>query len=81
MYTYILQENVLTDNTLIVASKGKVFSNGIKAIIKENTFLNAWQDRETVKHFRTEKSLMKYLNKHYKEIVYDIDLTDTCFGC
>lgn len=81
MQTYLLQENVLTDNVLLVADKGKVFKNGIKAIVKENTFLNEWQDKETVKNFRTEKSLMKYLSKHYKEVVFEIDLSNTCFDC
>jgi hypothetical protein len=78
MQTYLLQENVLTDNVLLVADKGKVFKNGIKAIVKENTFLNAWQDKETIKNFRTEKSLMKYLSKNYKEVVFEIDLSNTC---
>jgi hypothetical protein len=82
MQTYLLQENVLTDNVLLVADKGKVFKNGIKAIVKENTFLNAWQDKETVKNFRTEKSLMKYLRKQYDEkVVFEIDLSNTCFDC
>jgi hypothetical protein len=82
MQTYLLQENVLTDNVLLVADKGKVFKNGIKAIVKENTFLNEWQDKETVKNFRTEKSLMKYLRKQYDEkVVFEIDLSNTCFDC
>lgn len=79
MESFVLRENVLTDNVLLVASKGKSFRSGIKAIIKENTFQNAWQDKETIKKFRTEKSLMKYLNKHYKEVVEDLDFSDTCF--
>jgi hypothetical protein len=82
MQTYLLKENVLTDNVLLVADKGKVFKNGIKAIVKENTFLNEWQDKETVKNFRTEKSLMKYLRKQYDEkVVFEIDLSNTCFDC
>jgi hypothetical protein len=81
MQTYLLQENVLTDNVLLVADKGKIFKGGIKAIVKENTFLNEWQDKETVKNFRTEKSLMKYLSKNYKEVVCEIDLSNTCFDC
>ncbi len=81
MNSYLLKENVLTDNVLLVAEKGKVFKGGIKAIVKENNFLNAWQDKETVRNFRTYKSLMKYLNKQYeKEVVEEIDLTETCFN-
>ena len=45
MNSYILQENVLTDNVLLVASEGKVFKGGFIAILKENVFLNAWQDK------------------------------------
>ena len=79
MNSYLLRENVLTDNVLLVASKGMIFKNGIKAVVKENTFQNAWQDKETIKNFRTEKSLMKYLSKHYeKEVVEDLDFSDTC---
>ena len=77
MNTYLLRENVLTDNVLIVASKNKVFKGGYVAIIKENSFLNSWNDRETVIRFRSFKSLMRYLNKHYKEVVDDFDFTGT----
>ena len=51
MYQYLLQENVLTDNVLTVANKGKIFKGGYIAIVKENVFLNAWRDVETVKIF------------------------------
>jgi hypothetical protein len=70
MQTYLLQENVLTDNVLLVADKGKVFKNGIKAIVKENTFLNEWQDKETIKNFRTEKRINTKYHKqtNQKEI-------------
>ena len=51
MQQFILKENVLTDNVLTVPSKGKIFKGNYIAIIKENTFLNAWQDKETVKKF------------------------------
>jgi hypothetical protein len=78
MQSYLLQENVLTDNVLLVANKGKVFKGGYKAIIKENTFKNAWQDKETITRFRSVHNLMKYLNKHYKEVVEELDFTDSC---
>jgi len=79
MYTYLLQENVLTDNILLVAEKGKVFKNGIKAIVKENTFLNAWQDKESIKRFRSVNSLNKYLSKHYtEEEIEHLDFYNTC---
>lgn len=61
---YIVRENVLTDNILKVAPKGKIFKGGYVAILREYTFQNAWQDKETVRSFDT---LNKYLAKHYTE--------------
>lgn len=62
---FILQENVLTDNVLILADEGKVFKGGYIAIIKEYTFLNSWSDKLGVKKFRSEERLHKYLEKNY----------------
>lgn len=64
---FILRENVLTDNILKVAPKGKIFSGGYVAIIKEYSYQNPWQDKETVKRFRKFETLHKYLEKHYTE--------------
>lgn len=64
---YIVRENVLTDNILKVAPQGKIFKGGYVAILREYTFLNAWQDKESVKRFRNFNSLQKYLDKHYTE--------------
>lgn len=62
---YILRENVLTDNTLHIAPKGKIFKGGYVAILKEYTFQNSWSDKETVKRFRSFDTLRKYLDKNY----------------
>lgn len=70
-YNYILKENVLTDNTITVPPKGYIFKGGYIAIVKENTFLNSWQDKETVTRFRSKERVKKYLDKNYKE--NDID--------
>lgn len=78
MYSYLLRENVLTDNVLLVASRGKIFKGGYIATIKENVFLNEWQDKETVKKFRSKNSLFKYLNKSYKEELEEFDFCGTC---
>ena len=67
MNSYLLRENVLTDNVLLVPSKGKIFKGGYVAILREYTFQNAWQDKESVKRFRNFNSLQKYLDKHYTE--------------
>lgn len=76
MYQYVLQENVLTDNVLIVPSKGKIFKGGYIAIVKENVFLNAWQDVETVKRFKSKNRLLKYLIKNYPE--NELDFIGSC---
>lgn len=65
METFILRENVLTDNVLFIASKGKIFKGGYVAILKEHTFLNAWNDKETVKRFKNYDTMKKYINKKY----------------
>lgn len=74
---YILRENVLTDNILKVAPQGKMFKGGYVAILREYTFQNAWQDKETVKRFRNFNTLNKYLARHYtEEETEHLDLTD-----
>lgn len=72
METFILRENVLTDNILYKADENKVFKGGYIAIIKEYVFLNEWNDKEIIKKFRTEKSLEKYLDKNYKDLDLEI---------
>lgn len=74
---FILKENVLTDNVLIIAEKGKIFKGGYIAIIKENEFLNSWQDKETIKGFRNKDRLIEYLDKNYPQVDY-IDSEGTC---
>jgi hypothetical protein len=78
MLQFILKENVLTDNVLLVAEKNKVFKGGYIAIIKEYSYSSAWSDKEHIKQFRSLKALSKYLDKNYKCI--DIDLTDSCIN-
>ena len=75
---FLLKENVLTDNLLEVPTKGYIFKGGYIAIVKENVFLNAWQDIETITKFRKKSRLMKYLDKNYsKEVVCNLDFTGT----
>ena len=63
--TFILQENVLTDNTLLIADEGCLFKGGYVAIIREFIYANEWSDREVIKKFRTLESLNKYLDVKY----------------
>ncbi len=74
---FILRENTLTDNVLLIAEKGKIFKGGYIAIIKENHFLNAWQDKETITRFKSVDRLNAYLDKHYPLVDY-IDFEGTC---
>ena len=75
MREFILKENVLTDNVLAIADKGKIFKGGYVAIIKEYEFLNSWQDKENVKRFKHKHTLNAYLDKHYPQA--DIDFEGT----
>ena len=72
MQTFILQKNVLTDNLLFLSDKGKIFKGRYIAIIIEFEFQNNWSDREKVKRFRSVNSLIKYIQKNYKD--FDINL-------
>jgi hypothetical protein len=73
---FILRENVLTDNILAIANKGKIFKGGYIAIIKENQYQNSWSDKETIKRFRSIDILNSYLDKHYSQA--EIDFEGTC---
>lgn len=72
MQTFILKENVLTDNVLYLADKGKIFKGGFIALVKEFTFETSWTDKETVKRFRKEEQLKKYMGAKYPE--FDLDI-------
>lgn len=77
MRQFILRENVLSDNVLMVADEGKVFRNGYVAILSEHVFANAWSDKQRVKRFRNEDRLKSYLIKNYSEE----ELSDLDFIC
>lgn len=74
---FFLQENVLTDNILMIPDKGKIFKGGYIAIVKEYKFQNAWSDKESVKRFRSKSRLVSYLDKNYPQVDY-IDFEGTC---
>ena len=74
---FFLQENVLTDNILMIPEKGKIFKGGYIAIIKDYTFENSWSDKESLKRFRSKSRLVSYLDKNYPQVDY-IDFEGTC---
>lgn len=73
---FILQENVLSDNILVVPNSGKVFKGGYVAIIKENAYQSAWTDKEKIKRFKSKDALDAYLDKQYPQA--DVDFEGTC---
>lgn len=70
MQTYTLKENTLTDDQLFLPTEGKVFKGNYIAVIKQYKFQNTWSDKETIKRFRSEEELKKYLNKNYPTFNY-----------
>jgi len=70
METYILNEGVLNDDYLKLASEKKVFKGGYIAILIYYTFANPWGNNEHVLKFRKETQLQKYLKKHYPDFDY-----------
>jgi hypothetical protein len=77
---FLLQQNVLSDNVLILPNKGKIFKGGYVGIIKEYVFETSWSDKEIVKRFRSKERLSSYLNKKYPKTQYEYDFSDTCLG-
>jgi hypothetical protein len=78
MKQFILKENVLTDDVLILSDKGKVFKGNYIAVVKFYKYQSPWSDKENVKRFRNEKSLYNFLDKHYTNLDYlDLDFTNT----
>jgi len=67
MVQFILKESVLNNDYITLSDNGKIFKGGYIAIIKQYSFLNAWNNKETVKRFRNEKQLFSFLEKNYPE--------------
>ena len=70
METYLLKENVLTDDILLIADEGKVFKGGYIAIVECHTFANEWSDKKHIIKFRNENRLNSFLKKNYPEFEY-----------
>ena len=68
MEKYILRENVVSDNVLLLANENEIFKGHYIAILKEYSYATPWTDRETIKRFKKRETLYKYLNKYYPEI-------------
>ena len=68
METYILRQNVVSDNILLLANENEIFKGHYIAILKEYSYSTPWTDRETIKRFKKRDTLFRYLNKYYPEI-------------
>lgn len=68
METYILRQNVVSDNILLLANENELFKGHFVAILKEYSYATPWSDKETIKRFKKRETLFRYLNKYYPEI-------------
>lgn len=68
MEKYILRENVVSDNILLLADQNEIFKGHYVAILKEYSYATPWTDKETIKRFKKRETLFRYLNKYYSEI-------------
>ena len=68
MTEYILNERVLTDDTLSIPDKGKIFKGGYIAVVQCYTYANAWNDKPLKPlRFRSKERLFNYLERYYPE--------------
>jgi hypothetical protein len=67
MKIYTLKENVLSNNTLVLADEKKIFKGGYIAMAMEYIYQNTQTDKMTVKRFRSRERLNKYLSKNYPD--------------
>ena len=67
METYILRENVLSDDVLLLADEGKIFKGGYLGIVEYYTYQNAWSDKKHIAKFKNKKRLVKFIAKNYKD--------------
>ena len=67
MKTYLLRENVSSDDVLLLADDGKIFLGGYLAIVKYYTYENEWSDKKHIAKFKSKKRLEKFIAKNYKD--------------
>jgi hypothetical protein len=70
MKQFILKENILTDDMLLLADEGKVFKGNFIALLKEHTYESMWSDKVHVRRFRSKDTLLKYVNKKYPQFEF-----------
>lgn len=65
MKTYILKENLLTDDLLYLPDENKIFKGNYIAIIEYFTFATSWSDKKHIQCFRSQQQLDIFLTKNY----------------
>ena len=70
MKTYILKENVLTDDLLYLPDENKIFKGNYIAIIEYFTFATSWSDKKHIQRFRSQQQLDIFLTKNYPNFEY-----------
>lgn len=70
METYVLKENVLTDDLIHFPEDGKIFKGNYIAIVESHTFLNSQNDSKKVIRFRSENKLQEFLTKNYPSYIH-----------
>ena len=68
MEKYILRQNVVSDNILLLANENEIFKGHYVAILKEYSYATQWTDKEAIKRFKKRETLFRYLDKYYPEI-------------
>ena len=72
---YVINERVLSDDTIAIAPEGYRFRGGYAAILTYHTFANPWEDKAHVRRFRTMDTAEDFIEKRYgrtlDELIYD----------
>jgi hypothetical protein len=75
--TYVINERVLTDDTITVAPEGEPLPGGFAAEVIYHTFASAWSDHATTVRFTTVDEAEAFIVKRYgktpDELIYGED--------
>ena len=78
--TYVINERVLTDDTVTVAPEGEPLPGGFMAEVTYHTFASPWSDHEHTVRFVTVDEAEAFIIERYgktpDELIYDTDEED-----
>lgn len=72
MQTYVINERVVSDDTIAIADEGHIFKGGYAAIVTYHTFQNPWEDAEHVRRFRSMDTAEAFIEKRYGKPLDDL---------